>query len=153
MGKCLACGEGILRIGFENDSSDKDHIFLSDVKEKERELAELGRRFFRRELALAIVPLPPDPAGGANGANGKNGNGNGRAAKNQRLQEIRREALSHPFVLKVLDLFPRAEVRDVRLRDLSATETAVAPPIFPPDADLAPSEAAPEPSDDATDQD
>ena len=45
---------------------------------------------------------------------------NGRAAKNHRLQEIRREALSHPLVLKVLDVFPRAEVRDVRLREVPA---------------------------------
>ena len=45
MGRCLACGEGFLRIGFEKDSSSKDHIFLSDVKEKEQELVDLGRRF------------------------------------------------------------------------------------------------------------
>jgi len=153
MGKCLACGEGLLKIGFEKDSSNKDHLFLGDVKEKERELAELGRRFFRREVTLAIETLPFDTAGGPNGANGpKSGNGNGRAAKNHRLQEIRREALSHPFVLKVLDVFPRAEVRDVRLREVAATETAAAPPVTPPDADLLPSETAP-PADDETDQD
>ncbi len=153
MGKCLACGEGLLRIGFEKDSSDKDHIFLSDVKEKERELADLGRQFFRREVTLAIETLPSDPAGGPNGANGQNGNGNGRAAKNQRLQEIRREALSHPFVLKVLDVFPRAEVRDVRLREVSATETAAASPSSRRMRKICPRRAMPEPSDDATDQD
>jgi DNA polymerase-3 subunit gamma/tau len=153
MGKCLACGEGILRIGFEKDSSSKDHIFLSDVKEKEQELVDLGQRFFRRDVTLTIETLPFDSAGGPNGANGQNGNGNGRAAKNQRLQEIRREALSHPLVLKVLDLFPRAEVRDVRLREVSATETAAAPPVFPPDAEDLLQSAESEPPDDATDQD
>ena len=153
MGRCLACGEGLLRIGFEKDSSDKDHIFLSDVKEKEHELADLGRQFFRREVTLTIEALPFDPAGGPNGANGQSGNGNGRAAKNHRLQEIRREALSHPLVLKVLDLFPRAEVRDVRLREVSATEPTAAPTVFSPDAEDLPLSAAPEPSEDATDQD
>ena len=153
MGRCLACGEGLLRIGFEKASSSKDHIFLSDVKEKEQELVDLGRRFFRGDVTLTIETLPFDPAGGTNGANGKNGNGNGRAAKNQRLQEIRREALSHPFVLKVLDLFPRAEVRDVRLRDLSATGPAAATPAVLPDAEELPRSAAPEPPEDATDQD
>jgi hypothetical protein len=72
--------------------------------------------------------------------------------KNHRLQEIRREAFSHPFVLKVLDVFPRAEVRDVRLREVSATEPAASPPVFPPDADPPPSEAVSTP-DDETDQD
>jgi DNA polymerase III subunit gamma/tau len=150
MGRCLACGGGLLRIGFDRDSSDKDHIFLSDVKEKEGELADLGRQFFRHDITLTIETLPFDPTGGPNGANG---NGNGRAAKNQRLQEIRREALSHPFVLKVLDLFPRAEVRDVRPREVSAAEPAAAPPVFSPDGEDLPLSAEPEPSDDATDQD
>ncbi len=154
MGRCLACGEGLLRIGFEKDSSNKDHLFLGDVKEKEGELADLGRRFFRREITLAIETLPFDPAGGLNGANGqRSGNGNGRAAKNHRLQEIRREALSHPFVRKVLDVFPGAEVRDVRLREPPATETAAAPPAFPADVEDLSLSATPGSLDEETDQD
>ncbi|MHB8772512.1 MAG: DNA polymerase III subunit gamma/tau [Syntrophales bacterium] len=154
MGKCLACGDGVLRIGFEKVSSQKDHIFLSDVREKERELADLGRRFFRREVELTIETLPFDPAGAVNGTGGQNGNGNGRAAKNQRFQEVRREALSHPLVLKVLDLFPRAEVRDVRLREVSAAaEPAPAPPVFVPDGEDPLLAAPSEPSDEAADQD
>ena len=81
-----------------------------------RALETLARQFFRRETLLQIETLAPetiDPA-----QSNPNGNGpNGRAAKNHRLQEIRREALSHPLVLKVLDVFPRAEVREVRLRE------------------------------------
>jgi DNA polymerase III subunit gamma/tau len=153
MGRCLACGEGLLRIGFEKDSSNKDHLFLGDVKEKEGELANLGRRFFRREVTLAIETLPFDPAGAPNGANGqRNGNGNGRAAKNHRLQEVRREALSHPFLLKVLDVFPRAEVRDVHLREVSAKEAATAPPVIPPDSEDLSLSATPESFDDETEQ-
>jgi DNA polymerase III subunit gamma/tau len=154
MGRCLACGEGLLRIGFEKDSSNKDHLFLGDVKEKERELADLCRGFFRREVTLAIETLPFNPAGGANGTNGqRSGNGNGRAAKNQRLQEVRREALSHPFLLKVLDVFPGAEVRDVRLREVSAKEAAAARPVIPPDAEDLSLSAPSEPSDDGAEQD
>jgi hypothetical protein len=154
MGRCLACGEGLLKIGFEKDSSNKDHLFLGDVKEKEGELADLGRRFFRREVTLAIETLPFDPAGALNGGNGqRDGNGNGRAAKNHRLQEIRREALSHPFVLKVLDVFPRAEVRDVRLREVSATEAVPVLPVFVPDGEDPSLSAPSELSDDGAEQD
>ncbi len=156
MGKCLTCGDGVLRIGFEKDSSQKDHIFLSDVREKERELAESARRFFRCDVALTIETLPCDQAGAVNGSGAKNGNGNGngRLAKNQRLQEARREALSHPLVLKVLDLFPRAEVRDVRLREASAAESAPAPLVFVPAGEDPPLSAPSEPLDDeAADQD
>ena len=154
MGKCLACGEGVLRIGFEKDSSSKDHLFLSDVLEKEVELADLSRRFFQQEVALTIESLPFDPVGGNNGAAGPGGNGNGRAAKNLRIQEIRREALSHPLVMKVLDVFPRAEVRDVRLREAAATETAAAPAAFVPDEyEPSLSEEPPLPPDEEQDED
>ena len=153
MGKCLACEEGTLRIGFEKDSSGKDHLFMSDVREKERELAELGRQFFRREVALTIEGLAFDPAAGGNGANGLNGNG--RAARNLRLQEIRREALSHPLVMKILDVFPRAEVREVKLREAAAAPAAPAASLsprdeepYPPAEETPPPEAAEEPSDD-----
>jgi DNA polymerase III subunit gamma/tau len=129
MGKCLACEEGVLRVGFEKDSSGKDHLFLSDVREKERELAELGRQFFRRDVTLKIEEIAFDPASGGNGAHGPNGNG--RAAKNLRLQEIRREALSHPLVMKVLDVFPGAEVRDVR--EIAAAQPAPAAALAPQD--------------------
>ena len=54
-----------------------------------------------------------------------NGNGNGRAAKNHRIQEIRREALSHPLVRKILDAFPGAEVRDVKVIEPPAPAAAV----------------------------
>jgi len=103
-GKSLACGEGIIRIGFP-----KGYIFLDDVAGRKEELAEHGRQFFGRETSVEIDILPPEENGPIN-------NGNGRAARN-RIQEIRREALSHPLVRKVLDVFPGAEVREVKLRD------------------------------------
>ena len=83
---------------------------------------------------LSIETLAPEAGVSANG-----GNGNGRAAKNQRIQEIRREALSHPLVRKILDTFPGAEVRDVKVIDSPAPAAAL-PPFAPPDdaEDLSP---------------
>ncbi|MCX5837383.1 MAG: hypothetical protein NTW71_02540, partial [Deltaproteobacteria bacterium] len=42
-----------------------------------------------------------------------------------RIQEIRREALSHPLVRKILDVFPGAEVRDVKVIEATAPAAAV----------------------------
>jgi DNA polymerase-3 subunit gamma/tau len=106
-GKCLCCNEGRLRIGF-----DKGYLFFDDLIKGQGELAELCRRFFGRDTILEIEALAPEAAGSPSA---RNGNGNGRAAKNQRIQEIRREALSHPLVRKILDTFPGAEVRDVKI--------------------------------------
>jgi DNA polymerase-3 subunit gamma/tau len=127
-GKCLCCEEGRLRIGFE-----KGYLFFDDVVGRKAELAEHGRRFFRRETALEIEALAPDAASPTTPRNG-NGNGNGRAAKNHRIQEIRREALSHPLVLKILDAFPGAEVRDVKVIETPAPAAAVTrQPVPQPD--------------------
>ena len=112
--QCLACEEGRLRIGFA-----KGYLFRDDVDAGKTALEALAGQFFRRETLLQIETLAPENIDPAQGY--PNGNGpNGRAAKNHRLQEIKREALSHPLVLKVLDVFPRAEVREVRLRETPA---------------------------------
>jgi len=129
-GKCLCCEPGRLRIGFE-----KGYFFLDDVVGQKAALAEHGRQFFGRETALEIETLAPEAGGSTNGRNG-NGNRNGRAAKNQRIQEIRREALSHPLVRKILDTFPGAEVRDVKVIDPPAPAAAAAHTVVPqPDAE------------------
>ena len=123
-GKCLCCEEGRLRIGFE-----KGYLFLDDVLRRRADLGEYGRQFFRRETALEIEALAPEAVGSTDPSNGK-GNGNGRAAKNHRIQEIRREALSHPLVRKILDTFPGAEVREVKVIETPAPAAAVtSPPV------------------------
>jgi DNA polymerase-3 subunit gamma/tau len=139
-GRCLCCEPGRLRIGFE-----KGYFFLDDVVGRKTALAEHGRQFFGRETVLEIETLAPEAGGSTNARNG-NGNGNGRAAKNQRIQEIRREALSHPLVRKILDTFPGAEVRDVKVIDPPAPGAVAAPPVVPqPDAeDISPDSPPPE---------
>lgn len=127
-GKCLCCEEGRLRIGFE-----KGYLFFDDVLRRQTDLAEYGRLFFRRETALEIEALAPEAAGSTTPRNG-NGNGNSRAAKNHRIQEIRREALSHPLVRKILDAFPGAEVREVKVIEATAPAAAVTrEPVPQPD--------------------
>jgi len=141
-GKWIAGEEGRFRIGFV-----KGYIFLDDVLHRKADLDGYCRQFFGQEAVLEIVTLAADEAGPANNGNG---NGNGRAAKNRMLQEIRREALSHPLVQKILDVFPGAEVRDVRLREIPAPETASITPAQP-EEDLRSSEEPPlqvEPADD-----
>jgi DNA polymerase-3 subunit gamma/tau len=116
-GICLACEEGRLRIGFE-----KGYFFFDDVVGRKAALAEHGRRFFGRDTILEIETIVPADGGAAVAPNG---NGNGRAAKNHRIQEIRREALSHPLVRKILDVFPGAEVRDVKVIEKPVPAAAV----------------------------
>ena len=111
-GICLACEEGRLRIGFE-----KGYLFFDDVMGRKAALAEHCRKFFGRETTLEFETVAPANGGAAPSVNG---NGNGRSEKNHRIQEIRREALSHPLVRKILDIFPGAEVRDVRVRETQA---------------------------------
>ncbi|MEW6334363.1 MAG: DNA polymerase III subunit gamma/tau [Thermodesulfobacteriota bacterium] len=132
----MAAEEGSFRIGFV-----KGYIFREDVETRKTALEELARLFFGRETRIGIETVEPEAAGSAKG--GDNGNGPaGRAARNHRLQEIRREALSHPLVQKVLDVFPHAEVRDVRLRQAPAP-ASLPEPVLPDEEDrLLPDEAA-----------
>jgi len=125
-GICLACDEGLLRIGFE-----KGYLFFDDVVGRKGALAEHGRRFFGRETTLEIETVLPENSGAAVSAGG---NGNGRAVKNHRIQEIRREALSHPLVRKILDAFPGAEVREVKVLE-TPTPAEVVPPLAVPKPD------------------
>ncbi|MDP1992372.1 MAG: hypothetical protein Q8K00_15295, partial [Syntrophales bacterium] len=128
--QCLACEEGCLRIGFA-----KGYLFRDDVDARKTALETLARQFFRRETVLEIETLAPETADPSQ-INNNGSSPNGRAAKNHRLQEIRREALSHPLVLKVLDVFPRAEVREVRLREVPAPAALASPSPLKEGVDL-----------------
>jgi len=105
-GQLLACADGMLKIGFP-----EDYIFLDDIKEKDQKnrLADLAGAFFGKKMTVAIVTIDQSPAV-------KNGQMAQRAAGPTGIHEIKREALNHPMLQKVLDVFSSAEVREVIAR-------------------------------------
>jgi len=105
-GKLLVCEDGAIEIGFPND-----YIFLDDIREKDQKdrLTELAGAFFGKETAVRITAIDPLPEA-------KNGQGDKKASGANGIQEIKREALSHPMLQKVLDVFGSAEVREVIAR-------------------------------------
>lgn len=102
-GQMLARENDRLTIGFP-----KTYIFFEDIEKHQKEaLSELSRSFFQRpDLEIKIEALHIDSAGN----NGKMANGN---AKAQLISDIKQEALKHPLVQKVMDIFENAEIRDV----------------------------------------
>jgi len=102
-GQLLAREGNRLTVGFP-----KAYVFFEDIEKNQKEpLGELARSYFRRpDLEIRIEALQVDSAG----SNGKMANGN---AKAQQLIDIRQEALKHPLVQKVMDIFENAEIRDV----------------------------------------
>jgi len=102
-GQMLARENDRLTIGFP-----KTYIFFEDIEKHQKEaLSELSRSFFQRpDLEIKIEALHIGSAGN----NGKMANGN---AKAQLISDIKQEALKHPLVQKVMDIFENAEIRDV----------------------------------------
>ncbi|MCK9197764.1 MAG: DNA polymerase III subunit gamma/tau [Syntrophales bacterium] len=102
-GQLLSLEGDLLTIGFQ-----KDYLFFEDIEKNQKEvLSKLARSYFQRpELEIKIEALHNDSAGN----NGKIANGNGKA---QLISDIRQEALKHPLVQKVMDIFENAEIRDV----------------------------------------
>lgn len=113
-GQMLAREGDRLTIGFP-----KAHVFFEDIEKHQKEaIGELARNYFHRPgLEIKIEAQHVDPAGN----NGKMANGN---AKAQLINDIRQEALKHPLVQKVMDIFENAEIRDVIPRQ-SVTEGEV----------------------------
>ena len=105
-GKLLSFEDGTLNIGFP-----QGYIFLDDIKEKDQKerLAGLAGAFFGKDITVGIASIdqPLDK---------KNGQAEQRAAGSAGIHEIRREALNHPMLQKVLDVFSSAEVREVIAR-------------------------------------
>jgi len=117
-GQCLSCKDGLLRIGFE-----KGYLFFNDVDRQKDKLAGYCGQFWKRETKVEIEAVMP--AGGGDGLKAK-----ALAEKNNQSRGIRQEALSHPLVRKILDVFPGAEVREVKVRDQAeAAFPAVMPEI------------------------
>ena len=92
-----------LRIGFH-----KDYIFLDDIKEKSQNerLKEISKAYFGEDVVVRIESLDIEPPKKRDQViNG--------VAHNNRINDIRRDALNHPILQKVLDVFDGAVVREV----------------------------------------
>jgi DNA polymerase-3 subunit gamma/tau len=105
-GKLLAFGKGVLTIGFP-----KGYLFLDffDEQPQREKLEEMAREFFSQPVTLSVETIDNGP-GEANGParNGPNQN---------RANQVRREALNHPLLQKVMDVFEGAEVQEVIVKE------------------------------------
>jgi len=102
-GKLLGYEYSCLRIGFH-----KDRIFLLDDTDKGR-LTDISKEFFTEDVSVKIELLESGPE------NGHHQNSNG-SPHNSRINDIKRDALNHPLLQKVLDVFEGAVVREVNTR-------------------------------------
>jgi DNA polymerase-3 subunit gamma/tau len=105
-GKLLGFGEGTLRVGFP-----KGYLFLDffDEKPQQEKIEEMAREFFRRPVTLIVETVENGP-GEMNGL-ARNGSNQNRA------NHVRREALNHPMLQKVMDVFEGAEVQEVIVKE------------------------------------
>ncbi len=105
-GVFLGCENRRLRIGFH-----KGYIFLDDIMEKTQKerLAEIAKAYFGDEVTVVIESLDT----GEYSQHNKNHNG---ATNNNKNNDSRRDALNHPLLQKVLDVFDGAVVREVTTR-------------------------------------
>ncbi len=105
-GRLIGFVDGTLRLGFP-----KGYLFLDffDEKPQREKLEDMAREFFGQPVSLAVETVDNGP-GEANGAS--------RNAPNQnRANHVRREALNHPLLQKVMDVFEGAEVQEVIVKE------------------------------------
>ncbi|MGZ3577819.1 MAG: hypothetical protein ACXU98_02265, partial [Syntrophales bacterium] len=95
-----------LKIGFH-----KNYIFLDDITEKSQKerLTEIAKAYFSDDVTVIIESLDTERYSRYN----KNHNS---AADNNKNNNARRDALNHPLLQKVLDVFDGAVVREVTTR-------------------------------------
>ncbi|MFA4915838.1 MAG: DNA polymerase III subunit gamma/tau [Syntrophales bacterium] len=136
-GKFLGCDDRHLRIGFL-----KDYIFLDNINETSQKtiLAKMAEEFFGKKGITVHIGLLEDnlespafpPFQNGNGEDFKEGqsgfsHGNSlnsnTSNNNNRINDIKRDALNHPMLQKVIDIFENAEVRKViALRNSESNE-------------------------------
>jgi len=105
-GTFLGYEKGLLRIGFPAGYVFLD--YLNEASQKTR-LAEIAREFFGEDVTVKIEAAAgenrPVPAAA-----------NGPSANNRNNNDLKREALNHPLVQKVMDLFEGAEIKEIITR-------------------------------------
>jgi len=101
-GTFLGYEDGRLTVGFP-----KDYIFLDDIRSPQQMelLTRMAGEFFGEGTAIEITVLEEgNPASGTAGSNSAGS-----------VNDIKNEALRHPLVQKVMDLFQGAQIVDVRI--------------------------------------
>ena len=90
-----------LTVGFP-----KDYIFLDDIRSVAQMdlLARMAGEFFGEDTTIEIKVLEEAPTSGSTGSNNTGS-----------VNNIKNEALRHPLVQKVMDLFQGAAIVDVRI--------------------------------------
>ncbi len=96
-----------LKIGFH-----KNYIFLDDITEKDQKerLTEISKAYFRDDVTVIIESLDTERYSRYH----KNHNS---VTNNNKNNNARRDALNHPLLQKVLDVFDGAVVREVTTRE------------------------------------
>jgi len=102
-GEFLGFEDDTFRIGFP-----ANYVFFEDLSTEgnRRRLEEMGRECFGKKVNMSLERL----AGDRERTSDTSSNGAGRG---RRAQEVRAEALNHPAVQKVIDLFEGASICEV----------------------------------------
>jgi DNA polymerase-3 subunit gamma/tau len=100
----LSYEKNCLTLGFP-----KDYIFLEDIKGKKQkdQLEQIAGKFFQGNVEIKIAATD---AGKVNTSDS-----NGRSKTNS-LNDMKREAINHPLLQKVMDEFAGAEVIEIKAR-------------------------------------
>jgi DNA polymerase-3 subunit gamma/tau len=100
----LTYEKGCLTLGFP-----KGYIFLEDIKGKKQkdQLEQIAGKFFQENVAINIATTDAEKV--------NTSDNNGRVKTNS-LNDMKREAINHPLLQKVMDEFAGAEVIEIKAR-------------------------------------
>jgi DNA polymerase III subunit gamma/tau len=87
----------------------RGYIFLENISEKSQkeQLEQVAKKYFRQDVTIKIATIDVDKTN-SNGGNGR--------SKANNINDIKREAMNHPLLQKVLDEFAGAEIVDIKTR-------------------------------------
>jgi len=99
-------------VGYENDrlilGFPKNYIFLEDVRTSQLEkLQQVAGKFFQKKVVVTI-----ETSGEENGDTVVNN----EKTKTQSVSAIKREAMNHPLLQKIMDELPDARVVDIKVK-------------------------------------
>jgi DNA polymerase-3 subunit gamma/tau len=100
----LSYENNCLTLGFP-----KGYIFLEDIQGKKQKdhLEQIAGKFFQANVAINIATTEAQKV---------NTNGNNGRDKTNSLNDMKREAINHPLLQKVMDEFAGAEVIEIKAR-------------------------------------